>query len=91
MTEHEEPRSTTVHNRYHIASECLGLVETARTRAAAFDRATWYLSDDPDLEVFDVMARKGMVDTWAHRNGHWGGIHRRPSLRGELSKKGAGR
>jgi hypothetical protein len=62
----EKRRFTTVHDRFQICDTCCGLVETATTRDEALRIARAHWSEHPGnevifVDVFDVMARRGMV------------------------------
>ncbi len=63
-TESKAQRHTTTHDRYTISDPVCGLVETATSLKKALARAKVHSNSCPDVEVFDVMARKDCVQVW---------------------------
>lgn len=74
LPDHEcdcEPIITTAHARYHVAHLDEGLIDSATSKARAFEIMARWMSnprnDWPDKDavtVFDVMARHGCACLW---------------------------
>jgi len=66
---------TVVEDRYQVTCSYCGLLETFMSRLPAFECATReHFKCSGHIEVFDLMAHKGLTDTWTW-NGH--AVHQR--------------
>lgn len=63
------PATTSVHNRYQVGNETVGLYETTMTQDAAFRSMRRLLQRCPDEPawVYDRHARRGSLQTWTYR------------------------